>query len=53
MGKIMLLPEIETRFESEWVLLEDPITADTLQVKGGKVPIPPSPVLRRPRRPLG
>jgi hypothetical protein len=37
MGKIMLLPEIEARFESEWVLLEDPITADTLQVKGGKV----------------
>jgi len=33
----MSLEEIETRFQSEWVLIEDPQTTDTLQVVGGRV----------------
>jgi len=33
----MSLEEIETRFQSEWVLIEDPETTDTLQVVGGRV----------------
>ena len=33
----MLLTEIERRFESEWVLLEDPQTAASLEIIGGKV----------------
>ena len=37
MREIMTLAEINQRFESEWVLLEDPETADSLEVKAGKV----------------
>jgi len=37
MREIMTLAEINQRFESEWVLLEDPDTADSLEVKAGKV----------------
>jgi hypothetical protein len=33
----MSLPEIEAQFQSEWVLIEDPQTTDTLQVMGGRV----------------
>ena len=33
----MLLTEIERRFESEWVLLEDPQTTASLEIIGGKV----------------
>ena len=33
----MSLAEIQTRFESEWVLLEDPETSESLEVKGGIV----------------
>ena len=31
------LAEIEARFPSEWVLLEDPETSEMLEVRGGKV----------------
>lgn len=37
MNEVMSLMEIQTRFASEWVLLEDPETAESLEVKGGKV----------------
>ena len=37
MGEVMSQAEIATRFESEWVLLEDPETTDALEVKSGKV----------------
>ena len=37
MGEVMSQAEIATRFESEWVLLEDPETTDVLEVKSGKV----------------
>ena len=37
MSEIMSVVEIQARFDSEWVLLEDPETSDTLEVKGGKV----------------
>jgi hypothetical protein len=33
----MSLVEIEAQFQSEWVLIEDPQTTDTLQVMGGRV----------------
>ena len=37
MNQVMSLPEIEAQFQSEWVLIEDPQTTDTLQVMGGRV----------------
>lgn len=37
MSEIMSLTEIQARFTSEWVLLEDPETAGSLEVKGGIV----------------
>ena len=37
MSEIMSLAEIQTQFESEWVLLENPETTEMLEVKGGKV----------------
>lgn len=37
MSELMSLAEIQARFESEWVLLEDPETTELLEVKGGKV----------------
>lgn len=37
MSDIMSLAAIRARFTSEWVLLEDPETAASLEVKGGKV----------------
>jgi hypothetical protein len=33
----MSLAEIKSRFRSEWVLLENPRTTASLQVKGGRV----------------
>lgn len=33
----MTIEEIESRFESEWVLIEDPRTDSTLRVLGGRV----------------
>lgn len=37
MSEVMSLAEIRARFESEWVLLENPETTETLEVKSGKV----------------
>jgi hypothetical protein len=33
----MTIAEIESRFESEWVLIEDPRTDEALKVLGGRV----------------
>lgn len=35
--KVMTLAEIESQFESEWVLVEEPQTNEVLEVLGGKV----------------
>jgi len=37
MTEIMTVAEIQAKFESEWVLLDDPETDESLEVKGGKV----------------
>ena len=37
MEEILTLAEIEARFDSEWVLIEDPLTDESLEVQSGKV----------------
>jgi len=37
MGEILTLAEIEAQFASEWVLLEEPQTSETLEVQAGRV----------------
>ena len=37
MDEVLSLAEIETRFKSEWILMEDPETTEELQVIRGKV----------------
>ena len=37
MEKVMTLEEIESRFDSEWVLVGDPRTNEALEVLGGRV----------------
>lgn len=37
MDRVLTLKQIEERFESEWVLVEDPETNDALEVQSGKV----------------
>jgi len=37
MDEVLSITEIETRFDSEWVLIEDPRTDETLEVHGGIV----------------
>jgi hypothetical protein len=37
MEDVLTVSEIETRFKSEWVLVEDPQTSETLEVQSGKV----------------
>jgi hypothetical protein len=37
MNEEMTIEEIESRFESEWVLIEDPRTDEGLKVLGGRV----------------
>ncbi len=37
MEKEMTIDEIETNFESEWILVEDPQTDEHLEVLSGKV----------------
>jgi hypothetical protein len=37
MNKEMTIAEIESQFESEWVLIEDPKTDEGLRVLGGRV----------------
>ncbi|HEX4962220.1 MAG TPA: hypothetical protein VF173_15395 [Thermoanaerobaculia bacterium] len=36
-GRALALKQIEERFESEWVLVENPETNDALEVQRGKV----------------
>ena len=33
----MSMREIERKFDQEWVLIEDPVTTKTLEIKSGKV----------------
>jgi hypothetical protein len=37
MDRVLTLKQIEERFESEWVLVEDPETNEALEVQRGKV----------------
>lgn len=37
MSKEMTIEEIESQFDSEWVLIEDPMTDEELKVVGGRV----------------
>jgi len=37
MDEILTVSQIEERFESEWVLVEDPQTSEALEVQSGKV----------------
>ena len=37
MGETLTMAEIEERFDSEWVLLADPETAETLQIRAGRL----------------
>ncbi len=37
MDKTLTIAEIESQFDSEWVLLEDPQTNEALEVQSGKV----------------
>jgi len=37
MNEVVTMAEIRDRFESEWVLLEDPQATETLEVTGGRV----------------
>ncbi len=37
MDEILTVGEMESRFVAEWVLVEDPLTDDTLEVCSGKV----------------
>jgi len=35
--EVLTIAEIETRFESQWVLIEDPQTDESLKVQSGRV----------------
>jgi hypothetical protein len=37
MDEVLTIAEIEGKFESEWVLIEDPSTNEALEVRGGTV----------------
>lgn len=37
MSEIMSFSEIKSRFDSEWILLENPETSETLEVRKGTV----------------
>ncbi len=37
MNEVLTITEIESRFDSEWVLLEDPEVNKNMKVVGGKV----------------
>ncbi len=37
MDEVMTIDEIESQFQSEWVLVEDPQTNEALEVQSGKV----------------
>jgi hypothetical protein len=35
--EVLMIEEIETRYPSEWILIEDPITGEGLELLGGMV----------------
>jgi hypothetical protein len=37
MSDILTIAEIQSQYDSEWVLLEDPVTDDAFEVQKGKV----------------
>jgi hypothetical protein len=37
MNEVLTIAEIESQFQSEWVLVENPQTNEALEVQGGKV----------------
>ncbi len=37
MDEILTIAEIESQFQSEWILVEDPQTNEALEVQNGKV----------------
>ena len=37
MNEVMTIADIEAQFDSEWVLVGDPVTDETLQVQSGRV----------------
>ncbi|GMU23827.1 MAG: hypothetical protein AMXMBFR13_39050 [Phycisphaerae bacterium] len=37
MGEVMTIDEIRRRYDSEWVLIEDPDVSEQMEVLGGKV----------------
>jgi len=37
MAEVLSLMEIRTRYKSEWILVEDPETTESLEVQSGKV----------------
>ncbi len=37
MDEVLSMTEIEARFDSEWVLIDDPSTDEALEVRGGTV----------------
>ena len=37
MSETVSYTEIKKKFDEEWILLEDPVTGEGLEVKGGKV----------------
>ena len=37
MDKMLTISEIESQFDSEWVLVEDPKTNEALEIQSGKV----------------
>jgi hypothetical protein len=36
-NNVLTIAEIRSRFNSEWILLEDPVTDAALEIQGGKV----------------
>lgn len=37
MDEVLTIAEIQTKFDSEWILIEDPRTDDALEVQSGTV----------------
>ena len=37
MNEVLTVPEIESRYDAEWVLLGDPVTNESLEVLSGTV----------------
>jgi hypothetical protein len=37
LSDVLTIDEIQTRYDSEWILLEDPVTDATLEIRAGKV----------------